>query len=80
MAIIELRKLRAKGDKEKALANVIGRLQATGKLSRIISDKGYVCYDTKEYATYKKTVKQGRPTKGGVPIAEIKKQQESNNK
>ena len=42
---------------------VIRSLQYTGRIKRYINDKGFVCYDDKEYEEYKKSVHRGRPPK-----------------
>lgn len=61
MAIKELRLMKKKGGKERSKATYIGMLQDAGKLTKHISEKGYVAYDTEEYKKYKATVKRGRP-------------------
>ena len=43
--IKELRKMRAKGGRDRSVANYVSELQHRGKLRKIITDKGYV--DTK---------------------------------
>jgi len=69
--IKELRKLRAKGGREKAIANYIASLQHRGKLTAILSPKGYIAYDTEEYAQLRKNARKGRP------ITIIKKENEN---
>lgn len=59
--IRELRKMRAKGGRDKAVANYIAQLQHRGLLSKVTSAKGYVAYDTEELKKYRHTVKRGRP-------------------
>ena len=61
--IKELRKMRAKGGKEKAKANYISYLQFKGRIKTILTEKGYVAYDTEELAIYKKSTKRGRPSR-----------------
>lgn len=61
--IKELRKMRAKGGRDRAVAGYIATLQKRGKIKRIVTDKGYLAYDTEELKEYKKTVKMGRPIK-----------------
>jgi hypothetical protein len=61
--IKELRVMRRKGGKQRALANYLSVLQDKGKLTKIVTDKGYLAYDTEEYKIYKATVKRGRPIK-----------------
>jgi len=61
MALVEFRKMRAKGGRDKALANYIATLQYRGILKKYVNEKGYLCYDSKEFADYKKTAKIGRP-------------------
>lgn len=61
--IRELRKMRAKGGKQRALANYISMLQHRGIIPLIYSAKGFAAYNTSDYAEYRKTVKYGRPKK-----------------
>lgn len=56
--IKELRKL----DKiDRAKSNYIRFLQNSGRISKLISENGYLCYDTIELAEYYKTARVGRP-------------------
>ena len=59
----ELRKLRAKGGKDRSKANYIASLQYRGKIKTYVNAKGYACYDTTEYEEYRKTARVGRPLK-----------------
>lgn len=61
MAIRELRKVR-KADNSKY--QYIWRLVQQGKIKKYVTEGGYLAYDTEEFKTFKKTVKQGRPLKG----------------
>ena len=61
--IKELRLLRKKGGVERSKANYINLLQDKGLLRKIITEKGYVAYDTEEYKKYKKEIRRGRPLK-----------------
>jgi len=61
--IKELRKMRAKGGKERAKANYISGLQYKGVIGTYYSKSGYLGYDTEELAKYKATVKKGRPSR-----------------
>ena len=61
----ELRKMRAKGGKDKAKASYISNLMNKGKLHAHFTEKGYLAYDTEELAAYKATVHLGRPSKLG---------------
>lgn len=63
--IKELRKMRAKGGRDKSVANYIAQLQYQGKIARHTSAKGYAAYDTEEYKNFRKNAKKGRPYKGG---------------
>ena len=47
----------------RAKANYLRRLQKNGKIGKHINAKGYVCYDSEELSTYRKTAKKGRPAK-----------------
>ena len=60
----ELRKMRAKGGRERALANYISNLQYRGRLKKHVTEKGYAAYDTEEWKEWKRTAKKGRPIKG----------------
>lgn len=64
--IKELRKMRAKGGRDRSVANYVSELQHRGKLRKIITDKGYVAYDTEEFREWKKKAKVGRPIKTEV--------------
>lgn len=44
-------------------AKYIRFLQYKGKIPRHINEKGYVCYDPEELATFQKNNKRGRPPK-----------------
>ena len=57
MAIVEVRTL------PRAKANHIRVLQKRGRIKFLVSEKGYVCYDTEEFDNYTKNVKWGRPVK-----------------
>lgn len=61
--IKELRKMRAKGGRDKSVAGYISQLQYAGKLTTYTSAKGYVAYDTEEFKAFKKNAKKGRPRK-----------------
>ena len=61
--IKELRTMRKKGGVERSKANYINLLQDKGLLRKIITEKGYVAYDTEEYKKYKKEIRRGRPLK-----------------
>ena len=63
--IKELRLMRKKGGSERSKANYIGALQDKGILKKIVTEKGYVAYDTEEYKKYKANTKRGRPLKKG---------------
>lgn len=54
----EVRKLRSK-DKRNRIWNALTR----GRITKHINEKGYVCYDSKEFDLYLKTAKKGRPLK-----------------
>ena len=61
--IKELREMRAKGGRDKAVGGYISQLQCAGQLTTYTSAKGYVAYDTEEFKTFKKNAKKGRPRK-----------------
>lgn len=73
--IRELRKLRAKGGRERAVANYISQLQHRGLLTKQLSAKGYAAYDTEELKEYRKTARRGRPCKTEITL---KKEIENN--
>ena len=54
----EIRRLRSK-DRQNRIRNAMVR----GRIRKHINEKGYVCYDTKEYETYLKGARKGRPAK-----------------
>lgn len=58
-----LKELRKLNKTDHAKANYIRFLQSQGKISKYLSDKGYLCYDTVELADYYKKARVGRPVK-----------------
>ena len=66
MKLVKVKDLR---DIDNSKAVYVYKLIEDGKLKRYIQDDGYVYYDEEEYETYKRTTRQGRPTKA---IAEKK--------
>ena len=59
----ELRKMRAKGGRDRSVANYIANLQNKSKLKKYVTEKGYVAYDTDEYREWKRKARIGRPIK-----------------
>lgn len=59
--IKQIKKLR-KTNKPKAM--YLYNLMSRGLLTKIVDEKGYLCYDTEEYAKYRKNARIGRPIKG----------------
>ncbi len=57
----ELRKIRKDATGQ---YQYIWRLMKQGKLTRHVSNGGYLAYDTEELRRVKKELKQGRPLKG----------------
>jgi hypothetical protein len=60
MAIKEVRKL-AKTNKKKA--DYVRLLLQRNKIKLIVSDNGFVSYDTEELKQYRKSARRGRPIK-----------------
>lgn len=56
--IKEIRKIKRRG-----LQNYVRKLYDRGYITKIINDKGYICYDTDELKKYKATARVGRPPK-----------------
>lgn len=51
-------------NKEKhSTAVYIRRLQALGKIRKLIDEDGYLCYETSDLEDYKKNIRRGRPYK-----------------
>lgn len=58
-----IKELREVWRESTAKEKYIRHLQDIGSIKKIISENGYVAYDTEEYDEYKRTVKRGRPIK-----------------
>lgn len=56
--IKEIRKI-----KNRSLQNYVRKLYDRGYITKIINDKGYICYDTDELKAHKATARVGRPPK-----------------
>lgn len=58
-----MRELRKLAKTNRAKANYIRALQNRGVIKKLVSEKGYVCYNPKELQDYQATVRWGRPVK-----------------
>lgn len=58
-----MRELRKLAKTNRAKANYIRALQNRGVITKLVNEKGYVCYDTEELRKYQATVRWGRPAK-----------------
>ena len=68
----ELRKMRIKGGKDKALANYVAGLQNRNKIKTYVTTEGYLAYDTEELAEYQAKTHKGRPSKReAVVVTEV---------
>lgn len=63
-----IREIRRLDKVDHSKANYVRMLQTRGILKRVLSDNGYMAYDTEELKHYQKTARRGRPVKMEVII------------